>query len=121
MYPLLKEEHRGRQQRYQAGLHVTLLTWFRANIANGAAWKGLPCLDVADLDDDWVRAIPLALDDKLRHDDCVISSATKTSDPPLGRSERRGVHDELFRLFVPSCSRLDRLHVGAVSEFGLPE
>lgn len=63
----------------------------------------------------------LAVDDQLRKDGAVGSSACCPSNPPLGSTEMRSVDDELIRGFVECGSRLKSSNVGTVSKFGHAE
>lgn len=55
-----------------------------ANVSNVDVGQRLVRLEVSDLHDKRVRAIRLALDDELGHDDSVVCSAAQRANPPLG-------------------------------------
>lgn len=66
-----------------------------------------------------MRAVVLAVDVKLSHDDCVVCGSTEGSDPPLGSRQRRGVHGECLSVRVPCRPSLETSDVGAMAELGL--
>jgi hypothetical protein len=52
-----------------------VVTKFGSDISNVDVLKRQVCLHVADLDDEWVRAVRLALEDELCHDNGMVGSA----------------------------------------------
>jgi hypothetical protein len=96
-----------------------------SDVHDGPSGEQLPGLEVAKGNDEGVRA---ALDEaavlsigsvKLSHHDGVISTATKSTDPPLHRSEARGLEDEGLRLGLVGGGGLEALDVGSVTKLSL--
>ena len=63
----------------------------------------------------------LSTNDHLCEDSSVGSCAGRTTDPPLGSAEMRGVDDELIGFRVEGRGRLEPSDVGSVSELGHSE
>lgn len=90
-----------------------------ADVANVDVLKRQVCLQVPDLDDKGVRAVWLALDDELSHDDSVVCSAAEGTDPPFRGGQGGRVDDESLVLLVPCGRRLESSDVGAVAQLRL--
>ena len=52
-----------------------VVTELGTNVADVDVLKRLVCLHVSDLNDEWMRAVRLALEDKLCHDHGVVGGA----------------------------------------------
>jgi hypothetical protein len=82
------------------------------------------CAGVSLLTSEWsathrLDAAGASPDDQLGHDDGMSRRPAKSADPPLERSERGRVEDELALLRVIGGSRLESLDVAAMTELGL--
>ncbi len=89
------------------------------DISDVDALQWLVGLEVANLGDEWVRAVGLSVQDELSHDDGVGGCATEGTDPPFCGGEVGGVQDEGLVGWVPGCGCLQTADVGAVAELGL--
>ena len=96
-----------------------VVTELGTDVANVDVVERLVGLEVADLDAEGSRSIGLALDDELRHDDCVVGSAAQRTDPPLACCEVGRVDGEGLVVLVPCGSRLEAADVGAVTQLCL--
>lgn len=72
--------------------------------------------EATDLDTEWMRTKVFAVENKTSHDNSMVSSLAKTTDPPFGSSKRWGVELELIGLVDVSCRSLQTLNIGAVSD-----
>ena len=66
-----------------------------------------------------MRSLLLPVDYQLTHDNGVISRLSQTTRPPLVRRDCRRVQDELLRVLVVRCRRLQPADEGAVSKLRL--
>jgi hypothetical protein len=96
-----------------------VVTEFGANVTNVDVLERLVGLQIADLDAEGSRAVGLALDDQLRHDDCVVGSAAQRTNPPFACREMRRVDGEGFVVLVPGGGCLETTNVGAVAQLCL--
>lgn len=65
------------------------------------------CLEVPDLNDEWVWAIRFALDEQLRHDYSIVRCPSQSTNPPFGSGQVWGVDCEGLIIVVPGGSRLE--------------
>lgn len=90
-----------------------------ADVANMNALQRLVGLHVADLDNEGVRSVGLALDDQLGHNAGVVGHLSERANPPLARRDMRRVDGEGLVLGVPGGGGLETTHVGSVAQLGL--
>lgn len=86
-------------QRYSSSLETEL--W--SNITDMDVLERLMSLQIADLDDKWVWAVALAVDDELSHNGGIVCGLSKSTDPPLGSSEIWRVQSEGLVIRIPCC------------------
>jgi hypothetical protein len=96
-----------------------VVTEFGANVTNVDVLEWLVGLQIADLDAEGSRAVGLALDDQLRHDDCVVGSAAQRTNPPFARREMGRVDGEGLVVLIPGGGCLETTDVGAVAQLCL--
>jgi hypothetical protein len=75
-------------------------------------------LGISQLSDKGLDTSPLSINDHLRKDSGVSCGTSRSSDPPFGSSQVRGVDDELVGSWVESSGSLESGDVGTVGELG---
>lgn len=88
-------------------MEYSLVAELRANVTNVDVLKWLMSLEISNLNHEWMRAVVLPVDIKLCHDNCMVGSSAKGTNPPLCRSQGRGVNSEGFVLWIPGSSGLE--------------
>lgn len=96
-----------------------LVSELGTNVTNVNVLQRQVSLHVTDLDNERMRAVWLAANDELSHNDCMVGGTTERANPPLGSCEGRGVDDEGLVLGVPGRSGLETTHVGTVTQLSL--
>lgn len=86
------------------------------NIADCDTLQRSVIFQATDLNAERMRTKVLSINDKSSHDNSVISSLAKTTNPPLARSQGRGVKFELVALVDVRSGSLQSLHVGSVAK-----
>mmetsp|Transcript_18052 Transcript_18052/g.63838 ORF Transcript_18052/g.63838 Transcript_18052/m.63838 type:complete len:458 (+) Transcript_18052:1405-2778(+) len=92
-----------------------------AAVADADAGHGRVRLRVAQLHDEAVHALVVAVDDEAREYAAVRRRLPRAADPPLGRGQRRRVDVELLALRDVRRHRLQPAHVAAVAQLGHPK
>lgn len=77
------------------------------------------CLQVTDLDNEWVGTEVLAIDVQLGHHHGVVCCAAKRSNPPLGGCQCGGVDGESLIVGVPGGGGLQTTDVGSMTKLSL--
>ena len=90
-----------------------------SNISDMNVLQRLMGLQVSNLDDEGVRTMASASNNKLCHDNSIVCSSTQRSDPPLRSSQVWRVYSEIFILYVPCCCCFQSSHIRPVAEFSL--
>jgi hypothetical protein len=96
-----------------------VVTELGTDVANVDVLERLVGLEIADLDAEGGRAVRLALDDQLRHDNCVVGSAAQRTNPPFACREMGRVDGEGLVVLVPCGGRLEAADIGAVAQLCL--
>ena len=96
-----------------------VVTELGTDVANVDVRERLMGLQVTDLDAEWCRAVGLALNDELGHDDGVVCRAAEGPDPPFAGGQVRRVQCEGLVVLVPDGCCLESTNVGSVAKFGL--
>src|SRR3954451_15899893 len=96
-----------------------LVSKLGTNIAHIHILQGLMGLQITDLHHKWVRAIVLAVNKQLSHDNRMVGGATERSNPPLGGSQCGRVNGEGLIAGVPGGSGFETADVGSVAQLGL--
>lgn len=92
-----------------------VVTEFRANVAHVDVLQGFVCLQVTDLDNKWMGAVSLSIDDQLCHHDRMVCSFSQRTNPPLRRRQGWGVDDEGLVLGIPCSGSFETPDVRSVS------
>ena len=96
-----------------------LVSKLGTNIAHIHILQGLMSLQITDLHNKWVRAIVLAVNKQLSHDNRMVGGATERSNPPLGGSQCGRVNGEGLIAGVPGGSGFETADIGSVTQLGL--
>jgi hypothetical protein len=105
-------------EQEEAVVH-SVVTELRTDITNVDVLQWQVCLEITDLDNKWMRAERLAVDDQLGHYYGMVGGTSERSNPPLGRCEMGRVDSESLVIRVPCSCCLQSSYVGAVAQLGL--